>query len=170
MNIYEIIQTRRSVRSFREDLISEETLKKILEAARLAPTAQNDQNFKLVIVQDKEKRQALAKAADQRFIAEAPVIIVAVSLDPDDVMDSDVPTYAMDLAIVLDHITLAAVEEKLGTCWIGAFSQEETKKVLDIPEKYKIAGMMPLGVPYDEPGVKTRKNIKQLISYDNFSE
>ena len=171
MNIYEAIEKRRSVRSYRPDPVTEESLKKILEAGRLAPSAHNSQDYKFVVVKDKSKRKKLALAAsEQRFILEAPVIIVAVSLNPEHMMDSGVPAYAMDLAVAVDHMTLAAVEEGLGTCWIGAFSQEEIKRILNIPEKYKVAALLPLGVPYDEPGIKSRKKLKELVCYEQFSE
>lgn len=171
MDVYEVIKMRRSVRSYRDKPVDEESLKKILEAGRLAPSAHNAQEYKFVIVQDTGKRKALAKtASEQRFIAEAPVIIAAVSLNPKHLMSSGVPAYAVDLAIVLDHMTLAAVEEELGTCWIGAFNQEEVKRILSIPKNYKVVALLTLGTPYDEPGVKSRKNIKDLVCYEEFSE
>ena len=171
MNIYEIIEERRSVRDFRADEISEETLKKILGAARLAPSAHNAQEYKFVVVKDAKKKKALAKASSsQRFIATAPVIIVAVALNPEHAMSSGIPAYTIDLAIALDHITLAAVQEDLGTCWIGAFSQEDIKDILNIPKQYKVVALLPLGMPYDDPGVKSRKSLKDLVCYGSFSE
>lgn len=171
MDIYEVIKTRRSVRSFRDVPVPEENLKRILEAARLAPSAHNTQEYKFIIVKDAGKRKALARAAsEQRFIHGAPIIIVAVSLNPEHLMSSGVPAYPMDLAIALDHITLAAVQEDLGTCWVGAFSQEEVKKILNIPEKCRVVALMPLGTPYDIPSVKTRKSLKELVCYEEFSE
>jgi len=172
MNIYETIEKRRSVRSYRSDEpVSEESLKKILEAGRLAPSAHNAQEYKFVVVKSADTRKKLAKASsEQRFIAEAPIIIVAVSLNPEHLMSSGVPAYAVDVAIAIDHMTLAAVEEGLGTCWIGAFNQEEVKRILNIPEKYKVVVLLPLGVPYEEPGVKSRKSLKELVCDENFSE
>lgn len=171
MDVYEAIKTRRSVRSYRDYPVSEESLKKILEAGRLAPSAHNTQEYKFIVVQDSGKIKAFAKAAlEQRFIAEAPAIIVGVSLNPEYLLSSGVPAYALDLAIALDHMTLTAVEEKLGTCWIGAFSQEEIKRILNIPEKYKVVAFLILGTPYDEPGVKSRKKIQDLVCYETFSE
>jgi len=122
-------------------------------------------------VKDAKKRKELAEAASgQKFIAQAPVIIIAVSLNPGHLMGSEVPAYAMDLAIALDYMTLVAVEEGLGTCWIGAFSQEKVKKVLNIPDTYKVAALLPLGIPDDEPGVKSRKKTEELVCYEEFSE
>lgn len=170
MDINEIIEKRRSVRSYRDDPVIDEYLDKILEAARMAPSAHNSQEHKFVVVQEKGIIKKLSKAANQRFMAEAPIVIVGVSLNPEHVLSNEVPAYAMNIAVALDHISLVAAELGLGTCWIGAFSQKDVKDVLNIPEKYKVAALMTLGVPYDDPGVKSRKKLKELVCYDNFSE
>lgn len=171
MNIYETIKTRRSVRAYKDGKIDDVVLNRILEAARLAPSAHNNQEYKFVVVKDAAKRKALAKAAlDQKFVGEAPMVIAGVALNPNHIMTCGVPAYVVDLAIAFDHITLTAVEEGLGTCWIGAFYQNEVKKILNIPEKYKVVVLLPLGVPKDRPGKKTRKKLKELVCYDNFSE
>ncbi len=172
MDIYETIEKRRSVRSYREEEpVYEDILKKILEAGKMAPSANNTQEYKFVVVKNAQIRKALANAASQqRFIAQAPVVIVGVSLNPEAVASSGVPNYAIDLALAIDHITLAATEEGLGTCWITSFSQEDVKEILNIPKKYKVLALLPLGVAYDDPGVKSRKKLKDLICKEEFSE
>lgn len=171
MDVYEAIKTRRSVRSYRSEPVSEEKLTRILEAARLAPSASNRQEYKFVVVQDPDKRKEMAAAANyQSFVGEAPVVIVAVSLNPERIMSCGVPAYAVDVAIAIDHITLAATREGLGTCWIGAFLQEEVKKILKIPKEYKVVALLPLGFPADSPRAKERKSLKELVSYDAFEE
>ena len=171
MNVYEAIKTRRSVRAYKQDPVPEESLKRILEAARLAPSGHNAQERKFIVVRDDEKRKQLAEdASGQAFISEAPVIIVAVALDPAHIMSSGVPSYAVDLAIAIDHMTLAAVEEGLDTCWIGAFSQSKVKEILDIPEECKVVVLLPLGFAKDELGPKTRKSMKEIICYDSFEK
>ena len=171
MNIYELIEKRRSVRSYRDEPVSEESLNKILGAARLAPSVHNTQEYKFVVVKKPKIKKEISRASSgQRFITEAPVVIVAVSLNPGDMMSSGVPAYAVDLAIAVDHMTLAAVEEGLGTCWIGAFSQEDVKRILKIPVEFKVVALLPLGVPRDMPGIKSRKKIDELVCYETFSE
>jgi nitroreductase len=96
------------------------------------------------------------------------MVIAGVSLNPSHIMENNVPAYAVDLAIALDHITLAAVEEGLGTCWITAFSQEEVKRILGVPDEYKIVALLTIGTPYDDPSIKSRKKLGQLVCYDNF--
>ncbi len=171
MQIHEAIKNRRSVRAYKSDPIPEQSLRKVLEAARLAPSAHNDQDWKFIIIKDIKKRKQLAQAArSQSFIAEAPVVIAAVALNPERVMSCEVPAYAINLAIAVDHMTLQACEQGLGTCWIGAFSQEEVKKVLKIPDKYKVVALLPLGFPADFPKPKTRKSLEEIICYENFNE
>jgi len=170
MEVFKAIQTRRSVRKYQSAPVPEEKLKKVLEAARIAPSAHNAQDWKFVVVKDQEKRRALAEAADQNFIAQAPIIIVAVGLEPEHLLSSGNPAYAINLAIAVDHMTLAAVEEGLGTCWIGAFSQEEVKKALNIPEDYQVVALLPLGFPADLLKSKIRKSLKEIVSYETFTE
>lgn len=168
MNVHQAIKIRRSVRSYKPDPVPEEKLKKVLEAARLAPSAHNEQEWKFVVIRDAKRREQLSEAAGQSFIAEAPVIIVAVGLDPEHVMRSGNPAYAVDLAIAIDHMTLAAVEEGLGTCWVGAFSQNEVKEILKIPARYKVVVLLPLGFPADKPGPKSRKNLEEIVCDENY--
>lgn len=171
MDIYDLIEKRRSVRTFREDPIPSESMDKLKNAIRMAPSAHNAQSYKFILVTDAELKKRIADAASgQRFIATAPVILVAVSQTPEDVMSSGVPTYAMDIAIALDHLTLVAVEENLGTCWIESFDQEQIKQFLNVPEEYKIGALMPIGTPYDDPTVKSRKKLGELFCNETFSE
>jgi len=166
MDVRDAIKKRRSVRAYENKEIPDEILNQILESARLAPSAGNRQPWKFVVVKDANRRKALAKAANnQSFIAEAPVVIAAVTLE---VMSCEVVSYAIDLAIAVDHMTLQAVELGLGTCWIGAFSEEKAKKILNIPENCKIVALLPIGYPKDLPGPKIRKSLKEIVSYETF--
>jgi nitroreductase len=169
MDVSKAIRDRRSVRAYEKKDIPQEIMLKILEAARLAPSANNKQPWKFVVVKDEKARKALAKAAkEQQFVAEAPVIIAAVALEPERVMTCGVPSYAVDLAIAVDHITLAAVEHGLGSCWLGAFYQEDVKNLLGIPKEYKVAALLTLGYPRDQARFKNRKNLEEIVSYESW--
>jgi len=169
MDIYEIIKTRRSVRAYQDRPVSDEVLERLLEAARWGPSARNLQPWKLVVVKDEQRRRGLGQAAnEQRFVGEAPVVIAAVSLEPEAVMSCEVPTYPVDVAIAVDHLTLAAAAEGLGTCWIGAFKQGEVCQILGVPETCKVAILLPVGYPADEPGERTRKPLQELVCYEAF--
>ena len=169
MEVKEAIKARRSVRAYQDREVPEEKIKKVLEAAQLAPSANNRQPWKFVVVRDPQRREQLARAAaNQSFVGEAPVIIVAVALQPEYIMRCGVPSYPVDLAIAVDHMTLSAVDEGLGTCWIGAFYQDEVKRILNIPEKYKVVALLPLGFPADKPESKFRKPLEEIICYETF--
>ncbi|MFO8060428.1 MAG: nitroreductase family protein [Bacillota bacterium] len=167
----EAIQARRSVRNYKPDPVPESDLEAILEAARLAPSASNRQPWKFVVVTDPDRRAALCRAArNQAFVGQAPVVIVAVALEPDQTMMCGVERYAVDLAIAVDHITLAAADRGLGTCWIGAFDQEQARTIAGVPDQYKVVTVLPLGYPADEPRPKSRKTLNEIVCREVFSE
>jgi nitroreductase len=171
MEVQEAIEKRKSIRSYKDEPIPENKLQKVLEAARLAPSGGNRQQRKFVVVRDLEKRKQLSKAANgQAHVAGAPVVIAGVATSADRIMMCGVPAYPVDLAIAIDHMTLAAVDEGLGSCWIGAFSQDEARKVMGIPDNYMIVGLLTLGFPADEGRPKTRKSLNEIVCYDTYSE
>lgn len=170
MNVYEAIKERRSVRAYQDKPVPEEVLNRILEAARLAPSSNNRQPWKFVVVKDSKMRGKLVEAArNQSFVGEAPVVIAAVGLDPEKVMRCGIPADPVDVAIAIDHMTLAAVEEGLGTCWVGAFDQEKVREVLGIPASYNVIELLPLGYPADSPRAKERKSLDEIVGYEKFS-
>jgi nitroreductase len=171
MYVSEAIEKRRSVRVYQNKSVPEAKLRKVLEAARLAPSSRNSQAHKFIVIKDHQLRKELAnEATSESFIVGAPVIIVAVALDPEYVMPSGVPAHPVDIAIALDHMTLVAVEEGLGTCWIGAFYQDRVKQILSIPDKYKVVALLSLGYPADSPKKKFRKPLEETVCYDSFRE
>lgn len=171
MELENVIKERRSIRAYEDRPIPEEKLRKVLEAARLAPSANNRQPWKFVVAKEGKRRQELAQAADyQTFVGEAPLVIAAVATNTEHVMSCGVPSHPVDLAIAVDHMTLAAVNEGLGTCWIGAFSQEKVKKILEIPKEYRVVALLPLGYPKEGKGIKVRKSLSEIVCYETFQE
>jgi nitroreductase len=171
MTVYEAVRKRFSVRSYLDKAVEEDKLQRVLEAARMAPSGNNNQPWKFVVVRDPQLRARLAEAAaGQKFVAQAPVVIVACATRPDPIMMCDVPAYAVNVAIAIDHMTLQAAEEGLGTCWIGAFSQQAVKDVLGIPEDAKVVELLPLGYPATPPpDAKSRKPLAEIVAYDGWS-
>jgi len=170
MNVMDAIKTRKSVRAYLDRPVEEEKLSVILEAGWFAPSASNRQDWRFVIVREVEKRKKLAQAAgSQDFIAEAAVVIVACAENDGHVMKCGQPCYPIDVAIALDHMTLAAVELGLGTCWIGHFDEEKVKEILGIPEKIRVVELMPLGYPID-PSAKEKKRfpLSTIVRYEHW--
>ena len=168
MDVYEAIRTRKSVRAYRDADVEQEKLDRILEAARLAPSASNRQEWRFLVVRDKAKRNQVAEeAARQPFIAEAPVLLVCCAETNHHRMPCGLECFPVDVAIAIDHITLAAVAEGLGTCWIGAFDPKIVRRVLSIPDSIEIVELLPLGYPADPaPVSKNRHPIKDIVRHD----
>lgn len=169
METFETIRSRRSVRSYQDRQVEEEKLERVLEAARLAPSAGNRQEWKFVVVRDDELRGRLMQAArGQQFVGDAPVVIVACAPEHDHVMSCGHPSFLIDVAIALDHVALAARDLGLGTCWIGAFEQRGVRDALGIPDSVEVVGLMPLGYPTEWPDAKERKNMGQIVCHDRW--
>ena len=169
MDLYEAIEKRYSVRSYQDRQVEQDKLDRILNAGRIAPSANNKQDWKFVVTRSGERREALSKAADQPFIAQAPVIIAAISTNPDRMMHCGVPAGPVDCAIAIDHMTLAAVAEGLGTCWLGHFDQDACCELLGVPAGAKIIELFTLGYPAGSPREKSRKAMEEVVCYESFS-
>ncbi len=168
MDIYEAIRARYSVRSYQDREVEQDKLHRVLEAGLMSPSARNRQQRKFVVVSDAKTRQDIAKAADQPFLAEAPIIIAVVGLTPDYIMHCDVPADPVDCAIAIDHMTLAAAAEGLGSCWIGHFDQHACRKILGMPESAKIIELLPLGYPADDGKEKPRRPFEEIVCFEKF--
>jgi nitroreductase len=159
MDVLETIRIRRSIRKYRPEPIPREKLEMIMEAARLAPSASNRQPWNFVVVQDRERKKALAKAAnDQTFLADAGAVVVAVG-DP----ERSARWHQKDTMIALEHMVLAATALGYGTCWIGAFDEDEVKSLLKIPAKMKVVALLPIGVPDEKPAATQRKELSEIF-------
>jgi len=169
MELKEVIEKRESVRDYEDTPVPEEKLLKVLEAARLAPSGGNRQPWKFIVAREDTKRQELARASGgQPHVGKAPVIIAAVATAPESMMMCGVPGYAVDLAIAVDHMTLAAADEGLGTCWIGAFSQEAARDILKVPESCRIVALLTLGFPKQTGKQKVRKSMDEIVCYETY--
>jgi len=178
MDVLEAIFNRRSVRAYKPDPIPENVMQKLLQVLRAAPSAANKQPWKFIVVADKELRQKLVTdCRGQKFLAQVPVVIIGCGI-PELAWkgmggDSGKDAVDVDLAIAIDHLTLAAVSFGLGTCWIGAFKEELVKKTLNIPDKYRIVALTPLGYP-ESPDMNhpldesKRKPLNKIIVKEKF--
>jgi len=168
MDLFEAIRGRRSIRSFMDRPVEEEKLSAVLEAGRLAPSARNLQDWRFVVVRDPATRKRLAEAArNQEFVGQAPVVIAACGTS-DMVMTCGQPAYALDVTIAVDHMTLAAVSEGLGTCWIGAFYEDKVKEILGIPEQIRVVALLPLGYPAQAARPTPRKTLDEILAYERW--
>ena len=168
MDVYEAIRARRSVRAYKSDPVPDKVLKRVLEAARLAPSARNRQEWRFLVVADPARRKALVKAAGgQSFLGQAPLAL-AFCTTKMHVMSCGVDAGVADTSIAFSCATLAAVAEGLGTCWLGAFDQEKTRKILGVPEEALIVGVTPLGYPAKVPAATGRRKFEDVVSFEGW--
>ena len=165
MDVYQAILARKSVRAFKNREISDEVLTRLLEAARHAPSANNIQEWRFVVVRNPVTRNKISAAAcRQKFVATAPVILACCAVTDNHVMTCGQASYPIDVAIAIDHITLCAASEGLGTCWIGAFYEDEVKKILAIPPEIRVVALLPIGYPQDpSPARKFRLPLEKIV-------
>jgi nitroreductase len=170
MELYETVRTRKSVRRFADAPVPEDVLTRVLEAARLAPSAKNLQEWRFVVAREPATRRKLASAASgQTFVGEAPVVIALCAETNHRRMRCGLESYPIDVAIAGDHLTLAAAAEGLGTCWIGSFDSNRVRQILGIPEDIVVVQLMPLGYPEDpSPVEKSRLPMSDIVHYEHW--
>lgn len=166
MDFFELVNKRYSVRSYLSDDIEQDKIQKILEAARLAPTACNLQAFRVVVAKTEGRKEEIRKIYPRSWFADAPYIIAVCAVKGKGWVRSDNKNFAdVDAAIVMDHIILAATALGLGTCWIGAFDPKAAAEVLKLDGDLEPIVLTPLGYPKGEQPPRKRKPIEELVVY-----
>jgi nitroreductase len=170
MEFMELVQSRYSVRAYRNTPVEQEKLDRILEAARLAPTAANRQPFQIIVVHTKGREEELKHIYHREWFVTAPVIICVCTMPSKAwVRGLDGKNYAdVDAAIVMDHLILAAVELGLGACWVAAFNPNEARRILCLPDEVTPVLFASMGYPADQPQVKERKPVSELVRYEHW--
>ncbi len=170
MVVLKVIQSRRSIRSYDPRDVEEDKLLRVLESGRLSPSAGNRQERIFIVIKDTNTRKLLSEAAkNQGFVAEAPVVIAACSVEKEYIMNCGQLAYPIDTAIAVDHMTLQAVEEGLGTCWVGAFDEEKVKELLNIPHDIRVVALLALGYPSTIPQPTPRKSLDEIVMWEKWS-
>lgn len=167
--LMEVIKKRRSIRSFLPKKVEDEKLDFIIEAARLAPSANNRQEWRFILaLEDKAKRNISGAAKNQNLIAQAPAVFVICAETDEHVMTCGQMGYTVDCSIAITHMILAATSLGLGSCWVGAFYEDKLKKVLGIPEKIRVVGLLPVGYPAENPPATSRLKKEQILHYEKW--
>ena len=165
MTVMEAIRGRKSIRAYTGEPVEEEKLIQVLEAGQLAPSARNQQAWKFYAVKNPSLREKIKEACyGQNFVGEAPVVLVACANDVRD-MRCGQPARTVDCSIAMSFMILEATELGLGTCWIGSFSPDEIRKILNIPADYDIVAVSPLGYPAVEGNPRSRKPLPEIAEY-----
>jgi nitroreductase len=165
MSLYELILSRRSIRSYEDKEITQEILRQVLEAGRQAPSAANRQPFRFVVVTDFEVKNEFSKSLFGKHMKNAPVVVVGCA-DEKSLLTGK--WAVVDTTIALQNIVIAAWTFGVGSCWIGSFSEEKVKELLKIPSKWKVVALLTLGYPAEQPDARNRKPFEELFSFNKF--
>jgi len=170
MEVFAAIRKRRSIRLYEKKPVNEEKLNRVLEAGRLAPSADNRQPWRFVVVTDDKIKEKLRAAYDEEWFVSAPVIIVGCAVPEEAWVRMDGQEYWMvDVAIAMQNMILTATELGLGTCWIADFDEEATRKALKLPLGVRVVAMTSLGYPAEEKRpVGERKPFSEIVFYNNW--
>jgi nitroreductase len=166
MEFEQLIRMRWSVRAYKRDPIPDEVFAKVLEAARLAPTAANRQAFRILVIPTPGREQDLKRIYARPWFTQAPVVIAVCALTDRCWVRADGKSYCdVDAAIVMDHLILAAADLGLGSCWVGAFDAGAARQVLKLPESVEPIAFTPLGYSDERPVEKKRRPVEALVTY-----
>ena len=164
MDFYEVIKTRRSIRKYQDRPVEEDKVQRILEAARVAPSAANRQPWQFIVVRTEKIKKEFQRAYNRNWFWQAPLVICACGREKEAWRRSDGKTYVdVDVAIAMDHLILAATAEGLGTCWIGAFNPSEVRRILNFPDELEPIALTPLGYPASSPKPTYRKPLEEIV-------
>ena len=180
MKFTDVVESRTSIRTYCDKDVEEDKVKYVLECARVAPSWANRQCWHFIVVRDKEKIKALSKTSIvNRWLRKVPIIIVACGDPTSSGVNNNIDYFAVDVAIAMEHIILAATDIGLGSCWIAAFDEKKVKEVLEIPNRIRVVALTPLGYPAQKSGMsdktiklfarsKKRKNLNEIVRYEKW--
>ncbi len=171
MKVFEAIRKRHSVRAYLPNKVPKEKMEKILEAGRLAPSAGNIQPWHFIVVTDQQRRNELSKGRYAKFLAESPVVLVGCGDKK-----ASPNWYVVDTTIAMQNMVLTATSEGLGTCWIGSFNENQVKKLLSIPERFRVIALLALGYGRKKMDLagkvlhffRRRKKMEKIVSLEEF--
>jgi len=170
MDFQELTRKRYSVRAYKPDPVEGDKLARVLEAARIAPTAANRQAFRIIVIRTDERKADLRRIYGRDWFVQAPLVLCVCAVPSEGwVRKTDGWNAAeVDATIVMSHIVLAAAEEGLGTCWIAAFDPAAAREVLGLPPDVIPSAFTPLGYAADTAGPKKRRPLDELVRRDRW--
>ena len=168
MAVLDAISRRYSCRAYQDKSIEQDKLDCILEAARLAPSARNTQDWRFVVVTDKAIKSRVAATTNRPEVFEKAGVIIAACSNSDEIMRCGQAIGPIDVSIALEHISLQAADLGLGTCWIGSFDSGKVRQILEIPENVAIIELMTIGYPADSKPEPKREQIEKIVCYNKW--
>jgi len=173
MDHFEAITNRRSIRKYKKQNLSQAIVEKLLESARLTPSAGNVQPWEFVVASTQKTKMKLSQGAfGQKSLQDASVVIV-VCVDEKRAAESygarGKTLYCIqDTAAAVENILLTACSLGLGSCWIGAFKEDEIRKVINAPKDMRPVALIPVGYPNEAPEARPRRPITEIMHNETF--
>jgi nitroreductase len=165
MSLIDVIVSRRSIRKYKAQGVPQETLERILEAGRYAPSADNEQPWHFIVVTDPKIKEKLSKGRWNSFIKDSAFTVVGCG-NAGNAYSRKWST--IDTTIALQNMVIAAWSLGIGSCWIGDFEEEDVKRILDVPKDWRIVALISFGYPDETPSSPPRKPLKEIASYNGF--
>jgi nitroreductase len=169
VDLFEVIESRYSVRAYASRPVEPDKLERVLRAAQLAPTAANYQPFRVIVLRTAGREAELRQVYHREWFVQAPLVIAICTVPSEAWVRRDGKNYGdVDATIAMDHLILAAAAQGLGTCWVAAFDPQAARRVLCVPDGVEPLAFTPLGYPADQPSVKARKGLDTLVRYERY--
>jgi len=171
MEVLEAIKSVKSVSKYKPDPVPEQKVQTVVNAARLAISADNLQPWKFIVVSDEDrKRKLLGMTTDGKKLPDAPLMVVACArLDEAVAMVGGyMNSYPVDVGMAVAHLTVAATSEGLGTSWVFSFNEEKVKALLGIPVDAHVVGLTALGFPEAFEPPAGRKHLSEILAYNAY--
>jgi nitroreductase len=167
----DIIKARGSIRSYKNKPIPKQALLDILEAARMAQSADNRQPWEFIVVTDRAMRKRLVRAAgNQSFVEEAAAVLVCLANPEESSSVGPFGGFLIDLAIAIENMVLTAWDLGIGSCWIGAYDEKKVKELFDVPRHLRVMSLLTMGYPDEGAGGKHRKALDEIIHYEKYGQ
>lgn len=171
MSFIDLAKKRYSVRKFKSTSPNNDEIMKVLEAGKISPSAVNYQPRHFIVIRDKEIKDKIAATYQRDWIKNAPIIIVVCGDHNKSWLRDDGKDHCdIDVAIAVDHMTLAATDIGLGTCWVCKFDSKMCHNILNLPKNLEVMALLPIGYPENgSTPEKKRNNISELVSFDKYN-
>ncbi len=161
MSLLDVILGRRSIRCYKSEPIPDDILKNVLEAGRLAPSADNAQPWHFVVITESKIKEKLSTGTWNGFIKDSAVTIVGCGYVANE-------WATIDVTIALENMVIAAEAQGVGSCWVGDFKEEEVKELLGIPNNLKVVALVSFGYPAEKPDPPSKKSLEAIVHYNTF--
>ncbi|WMJ81197.1 nitroreductase family protein [Clostridium sp. MB40-C1] len=169
MDFYDVIENRKSIRTFKTNGLDREKVNRMINAAMMSPSWKNATSYKFILVDDDNLKQRIADTIINKTneageaVLNAPMTAVVVAEPDASGAIEGKEYYLVDAAIAMEHFVLAATDEGYGTCWIASFDERKVKEILGVPDSFRVVALTPVGEVAAEKPHNPKKDVKDYV-------